>query len=459
MIPGHEIAVVLTSAVRTADGAALSVPAWAQAQERDPASAALATRLAELGLVDVALAWSFPVGDGRPLLRTLLDDAPVPGAYVFSRVRDADEEEPGRMPAGAWKILEGTYTVPNWLAEDRGFEVDGSGMPQLQGETEAYMMVLVPESLRDAPAGEAPVIVFGHGILGEPSDYLASSDDGAGVIALANALGAVVVATKWRGLTEDDQPEALAVAMDFGRFPELTDKLAQGVANTVALARLAHDGPLADDPALAGKVRRGDVRYYGISLGGIEGAVTLANTPEIGLGAFHVAGAAWGTMLERSSNWPPFEMLVVRGIEDPADRQLLYAASQMLWDPVDPASWTEELSTRNLLWQEAMEDNQVPNLTTELLARSVGARLGTPSVTQPFEIQTVALPAGGPILTQFDPMTERLERANRPAPNTNAHGIPRAWAGCRQQVVTFLSEGVAEHFCGEGACTAENTGE
>jgi hypothetical protein len=458
MPPGHTVAVVLSSAVRTADGAPLSVPAWAAAKASDPASAELATTLEEIGQTDVALAWAFPVGDARPLLRHLLDAVPVPGSFTFTRVRDADTEETGRMPPGAWRILEGTYTVPNWLADDVGFRVDGTGMPTMQGTTEAYMMALVPDSLRDAAPGSAPVVVFGHGILGEPSDYLASMDDGAGVIELANRLGAVVIATKWRGLTEDDQPAALAVAMDFGRFPELTDKLAQGVANTVGLMRLATEGSLGDAPEFGGLLDRDDLRYYGISLGGIEGAVTVANAPAVRHAAFHVAGGAWSTMLERSSNWPPFEMLVMRSVEDPADRQLLYAASQLLWDPVDPASWSADLSERSVLWQEAMEDNQVPNLTTELVVRSVGAALGTPAVTQPYGLRTVALPASGPVLTQFDPMTERLERGNRPAVNTGSHGIPRAWPGCRAQVEGFLTDGVARHFCGEGACTADNPG-
>ncbi len=459
MTPGHEVAVVLTRAVRTLNGAALDLPAWRDALAEDPVSQQLDARLTELGMTDIALAWSFPVGDARPLLRGVLDEVPVPATYAFSRVRDADVEEAGRMPPGVWKLLEGTYAVPSWLAQDRGFEVDAQGMPVPQGTTDAYMMVMVPEALRGAPLASAPVVVFGHGILGEPTDYLASMNDDAGVIELANRLGAIVVATKWRGLTEDDQPSALEVAMDFGRFPELTDKLVQGVANTVGLMRLVKEGTLTADPAFEGRVNGEDLRYFGISLGGIEGAVTVANTSLIDRAVFHVGGSAWSTMLERSSNWPPFEMLVMRSVEDPEERQLLYAVSQLLWDPVDPASWSQELAGRSILWQEAMEDNQVPNLTTELLARSVGATLGTPGVTQPYGLTAVALPASGPILTQFDPMMEPLSRTNRPAVNTGSHGVPRAWPGCRDQIHGFLEDGLARHFCGDGPCTATNTGE
>jgi hypothetical protein len=163
-------------------------------------------------------------------------------------------------------------------------------------------------------------------------------------------------------------------------------------------------------------------------------------------------------MLERSSNWPVFELLVVQTVPDPWDRQLLYAASQVLWDPVDPASWTAELAGRPLLYQEAIGDNQVPNLTTELLARSSGTPLAAPSVTQPWALETTTLPRTGPVLVQFDPQTDAIPPGNRPASNTQAHNIPRTWAGTLDQVEGYLRTGVIEHHCGDGPCTATNTG-
>ena len=459
MTPGHRVAVVLTRAVRTAGGAPLDLPAWRDAQARDPEVATLAEDLAALGLDDVALAWEFPVGDGRPVLRALLDELPAPSAYRFTRVVDADLEAPGILPPGVWKKIEGRFTTANWLVDDMRFEVGDDGLPRAQSPAEAYLYVHVPESVRGAAPGSVPVLLFGHGILGKPSNYLDDDADASRMIALSERLGAIVVATTWRGLTEDDQPEAITAALDFGGFDALTDKLAQGVANTAALVKLVREGPLLDDPELGGLANREDVRYVGISLGAIEGAVTLANVPDIERGVLHVGGSAWSTMLERSSNWPVFELLVVQTVPDPWDRQLLYAASQVLWDPVDPASWSAELAGRPLLYQEAIGDNQVPNLTTELLARSVGTRLAAPSVTQPWAMETVPLPASGPVLVQFDPQTAVIPPGNRPASNTQAHNLPRTWGGTLDQIEGYLRTGVVEHHCGAGPCTAANPGE
>ena len=181
-------------------------------------------------------------------------------------------------------------------------------------------------------------------------------------------------------MTRDDLTTPVAVGNDFGRIPELTDKLQQGVANTVALVRLIAEGGLLDDPVFMGLADPDTLRYYGISLGGIEGAVLLANTDLLPHAVFHVGGSSWSTMLERSSNWVTFEALMEDAVPSPSDRQLLYAASQLFWDAADPANYAGDLMGRSVLWQESLGDEQVPNLTTRLLTNAAGAVLLEPAV-------------------------------------------------------------------------------
>ncbi|MEN9786641.1 MAG: hypothetical protein RLZZ299_1905 [Pseudomonadota bacterium] len=457
MPPGHRVAVVLTPQLLTADGAPLSVPGWEAAKQDREDARALSGDLAALGITEVALAWDFPVGDARPLLQDVLVHGATPQAHAFTRVADADQ--PGGAVSGAWKTLEGTFTTTNWLVDDTRFEVDDDGMPVVQGEAEADLFVHVPDAVRGARAGTVPVLVFGHGILGHPADYLRDPDDVSRMIDLSNRMGAIVVATTWRGLTERDRVAAIDVARDFGSFPDLTDKLVQGVANTVALIRYAQEGDLLEDERLMGLGDPTDIRYVGISLGAIEGAVTLAAQSRVTRGVLHVGGSTWGTMLERSSNWSPFELFVVQSVPDPWERQVLYATSQLLWDPVDPAIWTEQLASREILWQEAIGDNQVPNMTTELLVRSLGAPVAEPLVDRPWGMTTTALPATGPVLVQFDPEVGLPDPGNRPADNTRAHDLPRRWEGTVRQAETFLRQGVARHYCGETVCSAQNPGE
>ena len=450
LTPGHRVAVVVTSAV-TSGGAPLDVPkpAGRYAELRD--------ELAALGETDVVVAWDFPVASGTALLtNSLAATSGTPAAHTITRTWEAGgESEP---PPGLWRLAEGSFTTTELLIEGTHMELSADRVPTVQGERQAYLMVAIPDSVKDAAPGTVPILVFGHGIMSEPDDYLGKDDDPNGVISVANHLGAIVVATKWTGLTGADRLHAIEVADDFARFDEIPEMLAQGVSDTVALMHAVRDGELLDDPAFAGLGDPSHIYYYGISLGGIEGAVTMANQDVLDKGVLHVGGAAWATMLERSAQWPPFDVVMTRDFDDPWDRQVLYAASQMLWDPVDPASYAEKLAQGTWLWQESVGDEQVPNLTTELLMRSAGLPVALPSVNTPTDLATVALPTTGAVMVQFDPEQPLPVAANRPGELTGAHSIPRLFPGAQEQTIHFLTTGEIAQYCGETPCSASNPG-
>ncbi len=448
MASGHRIAVVVTSGV-TSGGAPLTLPA--------PAGhyADLAAELAALGQDDVALAWDFPVQSYPDLVDGALARTAAPAGHTIDWTWETGGEiEP---PAGLWRLAEGSFVTTEFLVDGQRLVLDADGLPTAQGERAAYLMVAIPDAVKDAAPGSVPVVIFGHGILSEPDNYLHDGDPSA-LIALANGLGAIVVATKWTGLTADDQLHALEVASDFARFHEVPEMLVQGVVDTRSLAVLLRDGELLSDPVFAGLADPSTLWYYGISLGGIEGAVTLANQDVISRGVLHVGGSAWATMLERSSNWPPFDIVVTRTFPDPWERQLLYSTTQLYWDSVDPATYADRLVGGTWLWQQSIGDEQVPNVTTELLARSVGLPLATPGVTSPLGLVATAMPLNGAALTQFDPEVDPPDPTNRPASRSGAHAAPRMWEGTQAQAAHFLRTGEVAHFCGEAPCSASNPG-
>ncbi|MEC8191119.1 MAG: hypothetical protein VX127_00160 [Myxococcota bacterium] len=469
--PGHRIAVVVTDRVQTTDGEPLAPIAWyADVLAGTPGPGlspwvdhyrALQAELEALGVEGVALAFDFPVADGGQPVRSIAERVGVPPSYTIDEVRSTDDGI--AMPEGGWLELKGTYAADNWLVDDTQLALDPDGMPIHQGTVDAELHIYVPESVRDAEPGTVPVWVFGHGLFEKPDTYLGDRDDTSKVMRLADEAGAIVCATVWRGFKDSDRIHAIQIADDFGRIHEITERLTQGVSNVIGLTRLLVDGDLLNDPALRGlPSTNGDLRYYGISLGGIAGAVAVANTPLLQHAVFHVGGGAWSTMLERSSQWIPFDWIMVEQIPSPRDRQLLYALSQLFWDPVDPINHVSALQDRSVMWQEAIGDEQVANMTTRMVARAVGATQLMPVVAPVVGLDAAVGPLAGPGYVQFDPERAIPADANRPSVPTGAHSIPRRWPGLHAQVIAFndwVEPGRIHHFCGDHPCSESNPGD
>lgn len=462
MTPGHDIAVGVRESVASRPASFQQLIDKPHADDQDLSEAVQATMadLEAAGIADLALAWSFPVGDATAPLSSALAQIELDGGFSIDLVRDVDDGD--RVGPYTLRNGEGTFTVDNFLLDDQLLQLgeDGTvGAPI--GTSEAELWVHVPESLRSAAPGSAPVMLFGHGVFGQPSNYLGTSDT-SGVLELADDLGAVVVGTTWRGLEADGRLDALQVAGDFGQFPLITDRLVQAHVNQRTLVDLVRDGDLLDDPIFGGVADPTTVVYYGISLGGIEGQVFMAQHPPVEAAVLHVPGGIWSTMLERSTQWPVFEIVMDESVPSSHDRQLLYAISQLFWDPVDPVSWTDELSDELILLQESIGDEQVPNMTTEALARSIGLPILGPTVRLPYGIEESGdLPAGSSALVQFDTLNGEPEDINRPPSPSGAHADARLFPGTRLQTVEFLTPGqfgTVTHFCGELPCTAENDG-
>lgn len=468
---GHRIGVaVTTDAVARPDTFDQLVKGQAEGNEVTPGETRdLVDAFEAVGLPAdrIAVAWQFPVDDPGAPLRSALAAMSVSGAWSFDFTRDRDDGD--QVAPTTWRTGTGSFEVTDFLVDDRLLDLDATGNARPTGTTEAHLYVHIPESVRNAPAGSVPVLVFGHGIFGNPELYLDDPEDPSGVLALADEAGFIVVGTKWRGLTSTDVVEVVAAANDFTLFPNVPERLVQGQVNTRTLVELVVSGAFSDDPLFLGDQGQklpmeGRAIYYGISLGSIEGTVLLANGAPLDAAAFHVGGAMWSTMLERSSNWTTFEHLMVDSVPEAADRQMLYAMSQLWWDYADPATYASALVDQPMLYQVSIGDEQVPNLTSEAFARSIGLPLLTPEHHAPFGFETVAGPLqpGSRAIVQFDPMVPLPTVENRPAEVTHAHHIPRLWDGARRQVIDHLavgSEGQIVHHCGAAVCSETNQGD
>lgn len=411
---------------------------------------------------DLQLAWSFRVASrdtttGRLLhmrdeaLAAVGDGAP----YTLSSVTPDPDE---------WLALriEGTVQVPLYL-DDGGpggvMTLDADGVPVQNGTYDYPFLLLVPKACRDTPC---PIVQYGHGLFGDRY-----SADSSGYHEAAQTFGAVVLSMDWIGMSGDDVPmiAAAAAAGDIDRFATIPDRSQQGMVNlAVALRTLM--GTLAADPVLqfdGAPAVDPDVRYYvGGSQGGIYGATYMAVTPDIERGVLVVPGAAYSLMLPRSVYWADYATpFVVERFEDPRVVQLVLGYVQMLWDRAEPSGYTTAITedplpgtpTHQVLLMEGIGDHQVPNLSTELLARSVGATyLGPPNQTL-FDLPAEDGPLTGTnVLLDFSYGLPPNPDANVPMEEgEDPHGKVFFEPTAQATMFGFLRDGTVTNYC-DGSC-------
>ncbi len=313
-----------------------------------------------------------------------------------------------------------------------------------------------------------PLTILGHGIFGSGRGFLTGEGDGSAIQKLANQLGMVVIATDWIGLSNNDRlPIADEVTGNLDRVVIITDQLQQSLINTLTMTKLAR-GALKDDPQV--KIGEGPLLdlsrtfYWGASLGGIQGAGFVALSNDITRAGFGVPGAAWATMIPRSTVFPPLRLFLSPHYPDPLDFTFGVALLQARFDHADPANLSKLMFERPLpdapkgrlvLLQESIGDSQVPNITTELLARAMGVKLLTPGDHEVVGLESTASPTTSSVLAQY-----RLPAYDKPLPpegnvppekDNGVHHDMNFEPSAQAQIGKLFFEGTIEQVC-DGPC-------
>ncbi|MBM4342945.1 MAG: hypothetical protein FJ100_06170 [Deltaproteobacteria bacterium] len=321
------------------------------------------------------------------------------------------------LPAGATLIvaaihpdialrIKGLFELPDGMAQGQAPEStlnwlpDGAPKVALQTKTtwRPFALTAGPKALQrpDAP----PLTLYGHGFLRSvcAEDLCVKPNQPDAASRIFAGSGAVAVGTDWWGLSGAEIGIALGISADFSQAPRLTEKLVHGAVSFIALSR-AVQTHIGGDPRFVvspvGQPARPltdgkqPLRYTGNSLGGIMGTTMVALHPDIGRAVLNVAGGVWSTMMNRSSNFAPFLMVVAGQYPDPFDQQVLFALMQTHWDLSDPVHFAPlvvqaplpgTVAGRVALWPISWGDSQVPALASSFLARAAGATLLGPPV-------------------------------------------------------------------------------
>ena len=363
---------------------------------------------------DLLLAWDFQVASSELVLgpiRSMRAQAlGVIGAQGVAYTIDSVEVDPNENVA--W-LIKGHFTPPDFLTADNALEraEDGSIVLQSLWAEADFTMVIPPQGRTE---GNLPLVVIGHGLFGTGDWMLDSGTAESLTQPLAAELGAALIATNWIGLSGGDIELIISeVLTDMSRITVVTDRLVQSHINTMAMVELALDD-LPDAPEIGREVDEPlldpeRVYYYGISLGGIQGASQTAISPRIKRAVLAVPGSGWSHMIQRSTQFADLDTLIDALYPDPMTQNLFIAALQSYFDFSDPANLGTMLNndpdypdaaTKLVVLQEAIGDCQVPNLATDLLARTIGASHLEEATDPVYGLETIAGPTTQVSLTQ-----------------------------------------------------------
>lgn len=385
---------------------------------------------------------------------------------------EAQETPEQPLSPRTWRRIVGRVSLPSLLGDDGYVRLDESGRPAPVGTVQAEFVVNVPDSLRDATAGSAPVVVFGHGLLTNPGRYLADDLDQNGQMELAERMGAVFVGTRWTGLSDTELLSATNVIYDMGRSFTFAASLIQGFANVEAMPLFATTA-LVDEPMLEATDGTGSlldpdrVVYTGISQGGIFGTTFMALSPQVRTGVLHVPGAAYSHMLAHSVDFALFQSLLEGQVTDPREQQVFLALAQRLFDVGDPINYIGHvvadpltpLGPKNCLWQCVVGDAQAVWYGCDMMMRSGGFPQAGPEVRSVFGLDLIDTPTepGTSAVQYFDPQLGLPPLENNALEENGAHTAIRRNPEVQLQTVDYLdfdAPGRIVNHC-DGPCVVD----
>lgn len=461
-----------------------SVPA---VEQRRAAMETLFGELTELGFVreDMQLAWEFTVASERNLSERLLhirDDAfGILGdnAPAFA-INTGPSEPAGVQVLNNIRRVRGTISVPNYLTGTGGFLTTFNfGANDLPTRNTTFPNIQVPFwcALPDDADGDnqASMALSGHGLLQTSADLFDRTSLDWAVTEGNLALCAVDL---W-GLSASDLASVGLILQDLGRFSSLPDRGQQALLNMLVLGRaMKHPDGFSNHPAFQDSQGRSmidttDLYYNGNSQGGIMGGALMAVAQDFTRGLLGVPGMNYSTLLERSALAGIVATFVNSSYPDPIDVPVAMNVVQKLWDRSEANGYAHHVTTdpyretpeKEIVIFMAFADEAVANVTTEVMARTMGIPVAQPALrpgrspdVEPFwNLGTVdTFPHQGSVMLVWDfdgpppPLTNTFPDPDiGPAPHTSGARL----SALRNLVYDYLSgDGVVNKLCADPPC-------
>ena len=470
---GHRIAFGLRGLKHTGGSPVTASAAFAKlVASPTPAQSQWLDALDHVGVpkASLTIAWSFTVESEQSLsgrLRHMWTETSAAlgdGAPPFTVTSAQD--------SGAASIVRGTFVMPKYLQGNGGpgsvFDNDGdpNGIPRQNGTMSLDYVCTVP---KNAHAGSAPFVLYGHGLLG-------SRDEAVGLGTVAASAGIGFCAIDEIGMSSADIPTVVAELSDLSKFRTQADRLQQGALGFLELGRLLASAKgfgtnkAFQDATGASIIDAKKLALLGASQGGILGGVSSSITNDWHRVILAVGGMGYNLLLRRSVDFddfaPPFEA----GYPNRLDQAIGLELTEQLWDRGENTGYAEHLTAspypgttaKTVLMLEAFGDHQVANVATEKLARTLGIERRAPTLAfgrsadvAPFYgIDPIgSLPHQGSGLVVWDfatPTPPTSETPNRAGddPHGKLADVPQALA----LVAAFINNGTIIDVCNNQPC-------
>jgi hypothetical protein len=190
----------------------------------------------------------------------------------------------------------------------------------------------------------------------------------------------------------------------------------------------------------------------------------MAYEPTITRAALGVGAANYSMLLDRSADWVPLRTILSVAHPDAVDITMAMGLFQMRWDKVEGAGVANSVlqgtatgvPPKQLLMQNALGDQQVPNIASYWLARTMAIPILGPTPTTPWGLSVQPSPlASGSAMVIMDGGAPPPPATNLAAPDTDMHNLTRRQPASRRQIKEFFATGRIVNEC-DGACLCQS---
>lgn len=415
--------------------------------------------------------WSFTIASEQSLAGRLLYQR----AIAYEQIGDGVPAfKVDSVTPGAVRTVEGTFDIPNFLSNDGSpgghLLFDDLGNPMINEEFPKYSAAfrcVVPNQV----AAPVPALLYGHGLLGDRGQV-----DFFGTFAGQGLITGCAV--DWLGMASEDIVNLAEILADMSHFNEQADRMLQGLIAFQLLGRLTNNADgFVTDPAFQNAdgspiIAQDSTVFVGNSQGGILGGAASAISTEWKRAVLGVPGMNYSLLLPRSSDWPQFQVTYEAAYTKTEDRLMGLALIQLLWDRGENGGYAQHLSSnpyegfeaKDVLLVGAFGDHQVANISTEMLARTIGAKVHSPALLEGrsadvlpvWGIEPITYPYSGTALVMWDYGTPAPpigpEPPSDPEFGLDPHGAGSDEALVLVQALGYLLSGGLQNVCGEGPC-------